>query len=195
VHNAKYSALGTLRNEDRCLHVPNTLSKVKLKLLLVSCYHVEITQWHLNRETGQLSTGTKHCLGVSISSLERPQITLEPCLSGKVKQRTNHTQRWLRRDTQLLHAGTHLCLDNPLKDQVEISSCRPQATSQSFQFALEMEAQTWACQWSWNWDWSRELRLGCRLLQLIKMLPFCANLCEIFPLLQLTVYYQQQGKY
>ncbi|KAM8706411.1 hypothetical protein ACLKA7_010654 [Drosophila subpalustris] len=136
VHNAKYSALGTLRNEDRCLHVENTLPKVKWKLLLVSCYQVEITQWHLHRESGQLSTGSNLCLGVSINNQNRPELALESCLGGQLQQ-----QRWLRRDTQLLHAETHLCLDNPVQNQLELSSCRPQATSQSFQFILEMETQ------------------------------------------------------
>ncbi|XP_060649322.1 putative polypeptide N-acetylgalactosaminyltransferase 13 [Drosophila nasuta] len=129
VHNAKFSALGTLRNEDRCLHVEES------QLLLVNCYRMEITQWRLHRNTGQLSTGHKRCLGV----LNESQLSMQPCLVGAL---INHTQRWQRRDTQLLHSGTHLCLDNPLKNQLALSSCRALAASQSFQFALEMEAQT-----------------------------------------------------
>ncbi|KAH8312116.1 hypothetical protein KR044_009456, partial [Drosophila immigrans] len=131
VHNAKYSALGTLRNEDRCLHVAES------QLQLVSCYRVEISQWHLQRDTGQLGTGSDRCLDVVLGQL---QLTMQPCFAGQLS--VNHTQRWRRRDTQLLHAATHLCLDNPLKNQLALSSCRAQAASQSFQFALEMEAQS-----------------------------------------------------
>ncbi|EDV90487.1 GH14160 [Drosophila grimshawi] len=130
-----FSALGTLRNKGRCLHVESTFPK--LELLLTSCFRLKVSQWHLHPETGQLSTESKRCLGVrNMKSPERPQLMLEPCVTGQVP-----SQRWQRRDTQLLHAETHLCLDNPLKNQLELSSCRPHAASQSFQFALEVGAQ------------------------------------------------------
>jgi len=87
------------------------------------------------RSSGQLSTQRELCLGVGF----RMRITLQPC--GR-NETTRKSQRWLRLGTHLLHAETHLCLDNPLKDRLEMSTCRSHAVSQSFQFALEMEWQT-----------------------------------------------------
>lgn len=132
VEHANYSALGPLRNGDRCLQVATSTHR----LLLASCYEFELTQWYLHRDSGQLSTASKLCLGVELQPSGKPQLILESCARDSAMQ-----QRWLRWDTQLVHAGTHLCLDNPLQDLLDLSSCRPQAVSQSFQFALEMEAQ------------------------------------------------------
>lgn len=132
VEHANYSALGPLRNGDRCLQVATSTHR----LLLASCYEFELTQWYLHRDSGQLSTARKLCLGVELQPSGKPQLILESCARDSAM-----LQRWLRWDTQLVHAGTHLCLDNPLQDLLDLSSCRTQAVSQSFQFALEMEAQ------------------------------------------------------
>ncbi|XP_017865428.1 PREDICTED: putative polypeptide N-acetylgalactosaminyltransferase 13 [Drosophila arizonae] len=134
LHHANLSALGSLRNADRCLHVAGT--EPQLQLQLASCHGLQVTQWHLHQESGQLSTSEQGlCLAVDAAA-KQPQLSLEPCRAGQGRQ------HWLRRNTQLQHAGTHLCLDNPLKDQLLLSHCRPHAVSQSFQFALEMEAQS-----------------------------------------------------
>lgn len=133
LQHANLSALGTLRNAGRCLHVAGTVPQ--LQLLLTSCHSLQVTQWHLHHESGQLSTEQRLCLAVDAAA-KKPQLSLEPCRAGQTGQ------HWLRRNTQLQHARTHLCLDNPLKDQLLLSRCRPHAVSQSFQFALEMEAQS-----------------------------------------------------
>ncbi|XP_023166003.2 putative polypeptide N-acetylgalactosaminyltransferase 13 isoform X1 [Drosophila hydei] len=133
LQHANLSALGTLRNAGRCLHVAGTVPQ--LQLLLTSCHSLQVTQWHLHHESGQLSTEQRLCLAVDAAA-KQPQLSLEPCRAGQTGQ------HWLRRNTQLQHARTHLCLDNPLKDQLLLSRCRPHAVSQSFQFALEMEAQS-----------------------------------------------------
>lgn len=136
VEHANYSALGPLRNGDRCLQVATSNATSTHHVLLASCYEFELTQWHLHRDSGQLSTASKLCLGVELQPSGKTQLVLESCARDSAM-----LQRWLRWDTQLVHAGTHLCLDNPLQDLLDLSSCRPQAVSQSFQFALEMEAQ------------------------------------------------------
>ncbi|KAH8347284.1 hypothetical protein KR059_008275, partial [Drosophila kikkawai] len=131
----EFAATGTLRNEDRCLHHAGVKNS-RQQLILVSCYHDDITQWSLFRSTGQLSTQREFCLSVEVPL----EVTLKPCL------RTNDTasmsQRWHRMGTSLVHNQTHLCLDNPLKGRLELTACRWHAVSQSFQFALEMERQT-----------------------------------------------------
>ncbi|XP_016982143.1 putative polypeptide N-acetylgalactosaminyltransferase 13 isoform X2 [Drosophila rhopaloa] len=131
MHFDELAATGTLRNEDRCLHATHKDSD----LILVSCHLSDITQWRMLRSSGQLSTQRELCLGVAIGR----RIALAPCgRNGTARM----AQQWLRRGTHLLHAETHLCLDNPLKDRLELSPCRSQAVSQSFQFALEMESRT-----------------------------------------------------
>lgn len=135
VAHGNFSALGTLRNGDRCLQVATNGSSTHL-LFLASCYEIELTQWHLHRDSGQLSTASKLCLGVVLQPSGKPQLMLQTCLRDAAK-----VQRWHRWYTQLVHAATRLCLDNPLQDRLDLSSCRAQAVSQSFQFALEMEAQ------------------------------------------------------
>ncbi|KAH8420919.1 hypothetical protein KR222_009465, partial [Zaprionus bogoriensis] len=136
VQHANFSALGILRNGDRCLQVRT--SSTEPRLLLASCYQLDVAHWHLHRETGQLSTANGLCMAVELqtSGPTPARLSLEPCLSGEAT-----LQRWRRRDTQLVHAHTHLCLDSPLQDQLDLSRCRPLAASQSFQFALEMETQ------------------------------------------------------
>nr|XP_044251613.1 putative polypeptide N-acetylgalactosaminyltransferase 13 [Drosophila takahashii] len=129
IHFDELSATGTLRNEDRCLHARQSDSQ----LILASCYLSDITQWRMLRTSGQLSTQRELCLGVG----HRMGITLQPC--GR-NETTRNSQRWLRLGTHFLHAETHLCLDNPLKERLEMSTCRSHAVSQSFQFALEMDA-------------------------------------------------------
>lgn len=136
VAHGNFSALGTLRNGDRCLQVATNSSSSPPLLILASCFEIELTQWQLHRDSGQLSTASKLCLGVVPEASGKPQLMLQSCLSEAAEM-----QRWHRWDTQLVHAGTHLCLDNPLQDRLDLSSCRAQAASQSFQFALEMEAQ------------------------------------------------------
>ncbi|XP_017131804.1 putative polypeptide N-acetylgalactosaminyltransferase 13 isoform X1 [Drosophila elegans] len=125
------AATGSLRNGDRCLHA----RQKDAQLILASCHLGDVTQWSMLRSSGQLSTQRELCLGVASTK----RITLEPC--GR-NETTRTTQRWLRLSTHLLHAGTLLCLDNPLTDRLELSVCRPHAPSQSFQFALEMETHT-----------------------------------------------------
>ncbi|KAH8294953.1 hypothetical protein KR018_004724, partial [Drosophila ironensis] len=135
-HFDEFSASGILRNEDRCLHARKQRdSRHRRQLILASCHMEDITQWRLIRVTGQLSTQREQCLGAGVQL----RLSLEPC-GGNETQRT--AQKWARRGTHLVHAATHLCLDNPLKDRLELSSCRSHALSQSFQFALEMEGHT-----------------------------------------------------
>ncbi|XP_017083080.1 putative polypeptide N-acetylgalactosaminyltransferase 13 [Drosophila eugracilis] len=131
MHFDELSATGTLRNEDRCLHATQN----DTHLILANCYRGDITQWSMLGNSGQLANQREYCLGVGF----RSQIILEPC--GR-NESTRKSQRWMRLGTQLLHAETHMCLDNPLKDRLEMSTCRSNAASQSFQFALEMERQT-----------------------------------------------------
>ncbi|XP_016950471.3 putative polypeptide N-acetylgalactosaminyltransferase 13 [Drosophila biarmipes] len=137
LHFDELSATGTLRNEDRCLHArhKDSDSDTDSQLILASCYLSDVTQWSMLRSTGQLSTQRELCLGVGL----RMQLTLQPCDRNGT---TAKGQQWRRLGTHLLHAETHLCLDNPLKDRLEMSTCRSHAVSQSFQFALEMEGQT-----------------------------------------------------
>ncbi|KAH8363434.1 hypothetical protein KR084_010174 [Drosophila pseudotakahashii] len=130
MHFDELAATGTLRNEDRCLHARQSDSQ----LILASCYLSDITQWRMLRTSGQLSTQRELCLGVGL----RMGITLQPC--GR-NETTRKSQQWRRLGTHLLHAETHLCLDNPLKDRLEMSTCRSHAVSQSFQFALEMDTR------------------------------------------------------
>lgn len=131
----KLSATGTLQNEDRCLYARNQKdSKKGRQLILNSCYSKDITQWSL-WSTGQLSTQRELCLGVGLGR----RLSLEPCARTETLRQA---QQWVRTGTHLMHAATHLCLDNPIKDQLELNPCRSQAVSQSFQFALEMERQT-----------------------------------------------------
>ncbi|XP_032292215.1 putative polypeptide N-acetylgalactosaminyltransferase 13 isoform X3 [Drosophila virilis] len=132
LQHSNLSALGTLRNAGRCLYVAET--KARLHLQFTSCHHLGVTQWHLHHDTGQLSTTQQLCLGVEFT-VEQPQLRLETCRNCQAGQ------HWLRTDTHLQHAQTHLCLDNPLEDQLVLSACRPHAVSQSFQFALEMQVQ------------------------------------------------------
>ncbi|XP_017845696.1 putative polypeptide N-acetylgalactosaminyltransferase 13 [Drosophila busckii] len=141
LQHAEFSAVGTLRNGERCLHVAQIFPE--LQLLLVSCYQQDLTQWRLHRESGQLSTESKRCLGVVLQLPLKPRLTLEPCMStsGATEHDWAHSQRWLRRKTQLLHASSQLCVDNPIIDRVELSTCRPFAISQAFHFSLEIEAQ------------------------------------------------------
>ncbi|KAH8280926.1 hypothetical protein KR054_005120, partial [Drosophila jambulina] len=131
----EFAATGKLRNEDRCLHHAGARDS-RQQLILVNCYRDDITQWSLFRSTGQLSTQRELCLGVDLHH----EVTLKPCL------RTNDTasmsQRWHRKDTHLVHNETHLCLENPVKDRLELAACRWHAVSQSFQFSLEMARQT-----------------------------------------------------
>ncbi|XP_037725555.1 putative polypeptide N-acetylgalactosaminyltransferase 13 isoform X1 [Drosophila subpulchrella] len=131
LHFDELSATGTLRNEDRCLHA----RQMDSQLILASCYLSDITQWSMLRSSGQLSTQRELCLGVGL----RMRIALQPCGRNETMRKS---QRWLRLGTHLLHVETHLCLDNPFKDRLEMSTCRSHAVSQSFQFALEMEGQT-----------------------------------------------------
>ncbi|EDV53308.1 putative polypeptide N-acetylgalactosaminyltransferase 13 [Drosophila erecta] len=131
MHFDELSATGTLRNEGRCVHARTKDSQ----LILASCYLSDITQWSMLRQSGQLSTHRELCLAVGFGM----RIALEPCGRNETAKRS---QRWVRLGTRLLHAETHLCLDNPLKDRLEMSTCRSQAVSQSFQFALEMEGHT-----------------------------------------------------
>ncbi|XP_039492059.1 putative polypeptide N-acetylgalactosaminyltransferase 13 [Drosophila santomea] len=131
MHFDELSATGTLRNEDRCVHTRHKDSQ----LILASCYLSDITQWSLLRQSGQLSTHREFCLTVGLGM----RIALEPCGRNETARRS---QRWMRLGTRLMHEETHLCLDNPLKERLEMSSCRSHAISQSFQFALEMEGRT-----------------------------------------------------
>lgn len=131
MHFDELSATGTLRNEDRCVHARQKDSQP----ILASCYLSDITQWSMLRQSGQLSTHRELCLAVGFGM----RIALEPCGRNETVRRS---QRWVRLGTHLLHAESHLCLDNPLKDRLEMSTCRSHAVSQSFQFALEMEGQT-----------------------------------------------------
>ncbi|BFF92386.1 putative polypeptide N-acetylgalactosaminyltransferase 13 [Drosophila madeirensis] len=136
-HFNELSAMGTLKNGYRCLHTRRTDSLSKWEVILDSCYLSDITEWRLLRESGQLSTATERCLGVENNS-RPPLLTINPCSKHSTKMKA---QRWLRRGTQLVHNETHLCLDNPLKNQLVLSPCRSLSASQSFQFALEMEKQ------------------------------------------------------
>ncbi|KAH8332808.1 hypothetical protein KR074_011080 [Drosophila pseudoananassae] len=130
------AATGTLQNEDRCLHARYQKdSDTGRQLILTSCYSKDITQWSLFRVTGQLSTQRELCLGVGFGRI----LSLGPCGQNETLRQS---QQWVRTGTRLMHAATHLCLDNPIKDQLELNSCRSHAVSQSFQFALEMERQT-----------------------------------------------------
>ncbi|XP_002137039.2 putative polypeptide N-acetylgalactosaminyltransferase 13 [Drosophila pseudoobscura] len=137
-HFNELSAMGTLKNGYRCLHARRTDNVSQLEVILDSCYLNDITQWRLLRKSGQLSTATERCLGVERGSMP-PRLTMTPCSRHQNKMKA---QRWLRRGTHLVHTGTYLCLDNPLKNQLVLSPCRSLAASQSFQFALEMEKQT-----------------------------------------------------
>ncbi|XP_030371654.1 putative polypeptide N-acetylgalactosaminyltransferase 13 [Scaptodrosophila lebanonensis] len=130
LENEGLKAMGTLRNDARCLHVEP--SGIKTELLLQSCYQSGITTWFLRRENGHLQANTGLCLSVLLPTT----LTLEPCAQKKP------LQRWHRRSTLLVHSSTRLCLDNPRKNRVVLSGCRQNAPSQSFQFSLEMQTQT-----------------------------------------------------
>ncbi|XP_002070519.4 putative polypeptide N-acetylgalactosaminyltransferase 13 [Drosophila willistoni] len=130
--NADSSALGTLRNGDRCVQ------DIDFYPVLVSCYMQNISHWALDRHTGKLSSTEGYCLGGVLDETERKTIVqIDPCLDDK-------SQYWRRQSTQLVHEQTQLCLDNTIQNQLELSICRqrPIPASQSFQFALEMERQT-----------------------------------------------------
>ncbi|KAH8382423.1 hypothetical protein KR009_003442, partial [Drosophila setifemur] len=131
LHFDELSAMGTLRNEDRCLHARQRNSKQQQQLFMASCAIDDITQWSLLRVTGQLITQRELCLGVGLQN----RLILGPCARIETLRKS---QKWVRKGTQLLHEATHLCLDNPLKNRLELSSCRSGAVSQTFQFALEM---------------------------------------------------------
>ncbi|KAH8247798.1 hypothetical protein KR038_010070, partial [Drosophila bunnanda] len=131
----EFAATGTLRNEDRCLHHAGVKDS-RQQLILGNCYRDDITQWSLFRSTGQLSTQRELCLGVELHH----EVTLKPCL--RMNNTASMSQRWHRMDTHLVHNETHLCLENPVMDRLELAACRRHAVSQSFQFSLEMERQT-----------------------------------------------------